>query len=56
MEVVEPGRRRPDQPKQPLVDEKEPDDDVALLTVRLGNALLFVGRIPEASELIERAL
>jgi len=28
VEVVEPGKRRPDQPKQPLVDEKEPDDDV----------------------------
>ncbi|MGZ5242063.1 MAG: hypothetical protein ACXWCN_18245, partial [Caldimonas sp.] len=29
VEVVEPDKRRPDQPKQPLVDEKEPDDDVA---------------------------
>jgi hypothetical protein len=29
VEVVEADRRRPDVPKQPLVDEKEPDDDVA---------------------------
>ncbi len=28
VEVVEPGKRAPDQPKLPLVDEKEPDDDV----------------------------
>src|SRR5947208_9966965 len=29
VEVVEPDKRRPDVPKQALVDEKEPDDDVA---------------------------
>jgi hypothetical protein len=29
VEVVEPDKRRPDVPKQTLVDEKEPDDDVA---------------------------
>lgn len=29
VEVVEPDKRRPDQPRLPLVDEKEPDDDVA---------------------------
>jgi hypothetical protein len=29
VEVVEPDKHRPDQPKQELVDEKEPDDDVA---------------------------
>jgi class 3 adenylate cyclase/tetratricopeptide (TPR) repeat protein len=39
-----------------VIGDDEPDADVALLTVRLGNALLFVGRIPEAAELIERAL
>ena len=39
-----------------VIGDDEPDADVALLTVRLGNALLFVGRIPQAQELIERAL
>ena len=39
-----------------VIGADEPDEDVALLTVRLGNALLFVGRIPQATELIERAL
>jgi len=29
VEVVEPDKRPPDRPKQALVDEKEPDDDVA---------------------------
>jgi hypothetical protein len=29
VEVVEPDKRAPDRPKLPLVDEKEPDDDVA---------------------------
>ena len=29
VEVVEADKRRPDQPKLPLTDEKEPDDDVA---------------------------
>ena len=39
-----------------VIGDDEADEDVALLTVRLGNALLFVGRIPEAAELIERAI
>ncbi|HEY2744292.1 MAG TPA: hypothetical protein VGL86_06705 [Polyangia bacterium] len=29
VEVVEPDKRAPERPKLPLVDEKEPDDDVA---------------------------
>jgi hypothetical protein len=29
VEIVEPDKRLPDRPKQALVDEKEPDDDVA---------------------------
>jgi hypothetical protein len=29
VEVVEPDKRPPDRPKQALIDEKEPDDDVA---------------------------
>jgi len=39
-----------------VIGEHEPDADLAFLTVRLGNALLFVGRLDRASMLIERAL
>jgi class 3 adenylate cyclase/tetratricopeptide (TPR) repeat protein len=39
-----------------VIGEDEPDADLAFLTVRLGNALLFVGRLDRASMLIERAL
>ena len=39
-----------------VTGDDEPDADVALLTVRLGNAALFVGERDRAAELIERAL
>ncbi len=39
-----------------VTGDDEPDADVALLTVRLGNAALFVGERERAAELIERAL
>jgi tetratricopeptide (TPR) repeat protein len=39
-----------------VIGADEPDEDVALLTVRLGNAFVFVGQIERATELIERAL
>jgi class 3 adenylate cyclase/tetratricopeptide (TPR) repeat protein len=39
-----------------VIGEDEPDEDVALLTVRLGNARVFVGEIESGAELIERAL
>jgi class 3 adenylate cyclase/tetratricopeptide (TPR) repeat protein len=39
-----------------VIGGDEPDGDVALLTVRLGNALLFTGELDRGGELIERAL
>ncbi len=39
-----------------VIGEDEPDADLAFLTARLGNALLFVGQLERASMLIERAL
>jgi tetratricopeptide (TPR) repeat protein len=39
-----------------VIGDDEPDGDVALLTVRLGNALLFTGELERGGELIERAL
>ena len=39
-----------------VIGDDEPDGDVALLTVRLGNALLFIGELDRGGELIERAL
>jgi class 3 adenylate cyclase/tetratricopeptide (TPR) repeat protein len=39
-----------------VIGDDEPDEDVALLTVRLGNAFVFVGQVERATELIERAL
>jgi class 3 adenylate cyclase/tetratricopeptide (TPR) repeat protein len=39
-----------------VIGADEPDEDVALLTVRLANAQLFVGEIARASALVERAL
>ncbi|HEY2789700.1 MAG TPA: AAA family ATPase, partial [Gaiellales bacterium] len=39
-----------------VIGADAPDEDVALLTVRLANAELFVGQRERASELIERAL
>jgi class 3 adenylate cyclase/tetratricopeptide (TPR) repeat protein len=39
-----------------VIGDDEPDADVALLTVRLGNACVFVGDIERARELTDRAL
>ena len=39
-----------------VIGDDEPDADVALVTVRLGNALLFTGELDRGGELIERAL
>jgi tetratricopeptide (TPR) repeat protein len=39
-----------------VIGEDEIDADLAFLTARLGNALLFVGQLDRASMLIERAL
>jgi class 3 adenylate cyclase/tetratricopeptide (TPR) repeat protein len=39
-----------------VIGEDQPDADLAFLTSRLGNALLFVGQLDRASMLIERAL
>jgi class 3 adenylate cyclase/tetratricopeptide (TPR) repeat protein len=39
-----------------VIGDDEADEDVALLTVRLGNARVFIGEIDSGAELIERAL
>ena len=39
-----------------VIGEDEPDADLAFLSARLGNALLFVGQLERASMLLERAL
>ncbi len=39
-----------------VIGEDEPDEDVALLTVRLGNARVFIGEMESGAELIDRAL
>jgi len=39
-----------------VLEDEQPDESTAMLAAQLGRAVFFVGRIPEATEIIERAL